>query len=89
MGVFSAVTDKQTAFPYQEKVYGLFTYYLLKKLQTNPKHSNPKHLNMGELYDYVREEVARHSIVINKKEQHPTVLPSPEMTSVWRDIELF
>src|SRR6056297_517316 len=33
MVVLSAASDKQTAHPFKEKGHGLFTYFVLKKLQ--------------------------------------------------------
>jgi len=83
MVVYSAVTDKETAFPYREKVHGLFTYYILKKMQ-----STDGNLNFGELSDYVSDEVSRKSIVVNSKPQHPTVNPSSEMVYKWRNLEI-
>ena len=83
MVVFSATTDKETAYSYKEKVHGLFTYYLLKKLQTADGA-----LDLGGLCDYVRTEVSQRSIVVNSKPQHPTVAPSPNMVSVWRSLQI-
>ena len=81
MVVFSAVTDKETAYPYREKVHGLFTYYLLKRI----KETKGK-LDLGTLSDYVRSEVAKKSIVVNKKSQHPTIQASAELANSWRNI---
>ena len=83
MVVFSATTDKETAHSYKEKVHGLFTYYLLKKIQD----SNGT-LDLGSLCDYVRTEVAQRSIVVNSKPQHPTVSPSPNMAATWRTLQI-
>jgi hypothetical protein len=39
--IFSACSAEQTSLPYSEKTHGLFTYFLLKKLQeTNQIHGN-------------------------------------------------
>ena len=35
MVVFTAAQGDETAYPYKEEEHGLFTYYLLKKLQEN------------------------------------------------------
>ena len=83
MVVFSATTDKETAHSYKEKVHGLFTYYLLKKLQTTEGT-----LDLGSLSDYVRTEVSQRSIVVNSKPQHPTVAPSASMETVWRSLQI-
>lgn len=83
MVVFSAVTDKETAFPYKEKVHGLFTYYLLKKIQ-----SSSGKLDLGSLADYVKTEVSQKSIVVNSKPQHPTISPSSNMINSWRNLNI-
>ena len=83
MVVFSATTDKETAYSYKEKVHGLFTYYLLKKLQTTNGA-----LDLGALCDYVKKEVSQRSIVVNSKPQHPTVAPSTNMVNLWRSIQI-
>ena len=46
MVVFSAATGDETAYPYKEKGHGLFTYYLLKKLQDTKGD-----VTLGELSD--------------------------------------
>lgn len=83
MIVFAAAKDDETAYPYKEKRHGLFTYYLLKKLQL----SNGT-CNLGELSDYIYSNVTKKSIVINGKSQTPTVLPSTGERETWRSISL-
>ena len=82
MVVFSAATGDETAYPYKEKGHGLFTYYLLKKLQ----HTKGD-VTLGELSDYVNKEVRRQSVVINHKSQSPTVVPAAGMSD-WTSIKL-
>ena len=79
MVVFSAATGEETAYPYKEKHHGLFTYYLLKKLQ-----SSKGNISLGDLQSYVAEEVARKSIVVNGKSQTPTVSPSSNVGEGWK-----
>lgn len=79
MVVFSAATDDQTAYSYKEKAHGLFTYFLLKKLQESAGN-----VTLEELGDYVRTNVSQHSIVVNQKPQTPTVNPSHSMIDTWR-----
>lgn len=71
MVVFSATKDNETAYPYTEKKHGLFTYYLLNKL-----NDNGGCVSLGELCDYVQGQVSRVSIVENEKSQTPTLLAS-------------
>ena len=80
--VFSAATGEETAFPYKEKGHGMFTYFLLKKLQESKGEAT-----LGELGDYVSDEVAKQSIVINHKSQTPTVISSDRMQN-WKEIKL-
>jgi len=79
MVVLSATQDDETAYPYDEKGHGLFTYYLLKKLQeTSGK------VTYGDLSDYIKSEVGKRSIVVNNKSQTPNVLVSPQIARTWR-----
>ena len=82
MVVFSAATGDETAYPYKEKGHGLFTYYLLKKLQDTKGD-----VTLGELSEYVNREVRRQSVVINHKSQSPTVVPADGMSD-WSSIKL-
>ena len=79
MVVFSAATGEETAYPYKEKRHGLFTYYLLKKLQMSKGN-----MSLGELQAYVANEVAKRSIVVNGKSQTPTISPSANIGEGWK-----
>lgn len=79
MVVFSAASGDETAYPYKEKQHGLFTYYILKKLQ-----SSKGNITLGDLQSYVRDEVAKRSIVVNGKSQTPTVAPSANIGEDWK-----
>ncbi len=81
--VFSAAQGEETAYPYQEKGHGMFTYFLLKKLQETKGNCT-----LGEIGDYVKSQVARRSIVVNGKSQTPTMSPSPSLTDNWRKMKL-
>ena len=67
MVVISAAQGDETAYPYKDKGHGMFTYYLLKKLQETKGD-----VTYGELADYITSEVRKQSIVINGKMQTPT-----------------
>lgn len=79
MVVLSAASGDETAYPYKEKHHGLFTYYLLKKLQASNGNTS-----LGELQSYIADEVAKKSIVVNGKSQTPTVLPSVNVGDSWK-----
>jgi hypothetical protein len=78
--VFSASSGNQSALPYHQQGHGMFTYHLLKKLQ----ESKGK-VSMGELADYITNEVSIQSININEKEQDPKVNTSQKLVNDWRN----
>ena len=81
--VFTSSSDIQSSLPYKEKQHGMFTYYLLKKLQESIGN-----LTLGELSDYLYENVAINSLKVNSKEQTPKTLVSPEIIDNWKQIKL-
>ena len=83
MLVMTAAQGSETAYPYKEKKHGLFTYYLLKKLQ----ESKGK-VTYGDLFDYVKTNVAQKSVVVNEKSQTPTIAVSGDLVSTWQGIRL-
>ena len=56
----------------------MFTYYLLKKLQETKGD-----VNIGELADYITDQVMKQSIVTNGKMQTPQAVPS-EAARDWK-----
>ena len=80
--VFSATSSNQAALPYKEKGHGIFTYYLLEKL-----NSSNGEIGFGELTDYTIKQVSQQSIVLNKKLQTPTVSFSRNLADSWRNIK--
>lgn len=83
MVVFSAASGDETAYPYKEKGHGLFTYFLLKKLQET-KGS----VTLGELGNYIVDKVAKESVVSNGKSQTPTISPSTSLSDSWKSLKL-
>ncbi len=79
--VFSATQGDQTAYPYREMKHGMFTYFLLKKLQETRGE-----VTLGELTSYVSQEVERRSIVVNRKDQTPTVVVGEGLASAWNEM---
>lgn len=79
MVVFSAAQGDETAYPYEEKKHGLFTYFLLSALQESGGC-----ISLGKLSDQVTKMVSRRSIVENDKGQTPTVRSS-STSSGWRN----
>lgn len=83
MYVLSAASGQETAMPYREKNHGIFTYYLLKKLQETKGD-----VTLKELTDYVTRQVKEQSNNINKKPQNPQVTLSGNMNSMWNSLKL-
>jgi len=79
MVIFAASNGEQSALPYAEKQHGLFTYFLLKKLQDSGGN-----VSYDELYKYLRKEVSNISNIVNSKIQDATVIPSPDVADQWR-----
>lgn len=77
--VFSAATGDETAWPYNDEGHGLFTYYLLKKLQETSGR-----VTYGDLHTYLYENVRRTSNNINHKLQTPTLNASATLNDEWK-----
>lgn len=83
MVVFSATTDEQSALPYDNEQHGMFTYFLLKKLQETGGD-----MTYGEMADYLKNKVSVESLRINGKEQDPVVRVSHVVESSWSSWKL-
>ncbi len=83
MVVFSAAQGDETAYPNREQQHGLFTYYLLKKLQETKGN-----IDLKTLGDYVTKQVSQQSIILNKKKQTPSVTPSATVGEEWKTWKL-
>ena len=81
--IFSAAQGDETAYPYKDMQHGMFTYYLLKKLQDSKGE-----VTLGELGDYLIDEVGRESFVKNGKMQTPTVIVAPSLQNSWKNLKL-
>ncbi len=83
MVVFSAASGEETAFPYREKSHGLFTYFLLKKLQETKGD-----VNLKDLFNYISDNVQLQSVQVNHKMQTPSVIPSESVAGIWQDMKM-
>ena len=83
MVIFSAASDDETALPYKEKGHGLFTYYLLKKLQESKGN-----VTLSELGNYIKTNVKQKSTVVNHKPQTPSVVPSVGIAGNWSEMKI-
>ena len=82
MVVFSAASGDETAYPNTDEQHGMFTYYLLKKLQDTKGD-----VTLQELGTYITTNVRQQSIVKNGKSQTPTVTPSSDAAD-WQNWKL-
>lgn len=80
---FSASQGDETAYVYQDKSHGMFTYFLLKKLQDSKGE-----VNYGELADYINDKVTKMSLVENSKMQTPAASASISLLDSWRKCKL-
>lgn len=81
--VFSASSSDETAMTYPEKGHGLFTYFLLKKLQETGGD-----VSYSELSKYINSNVKKEAFLINEKPQTPVVATSPEAQESWVNMKL-
>ncbi len=81
--VFSATSGEEAAYSYKEEKHGLFTYFLLKKLQESKGQTN-----LGDLADYLVKNVGIQSRLINNNPQTPTVTVSSAVSNDWRSFKL-
>jgi len=78
MIVFAASSGDQSALPYHAQKHGLFTYFLLKKLQeTKGTVTN------SELANYLKANVGVEALRINGKSQDPDVKVSLTYRENW------
>jgi hypothetical protein len=80
--VISAATGDETAYPYASKQHGLFTYFLLKKLQETNGNATYK-----DLFDYIKTNVGQQSVVVNQKLQTPQLQVSSSLEN-WETMKL-
>jgi hypothetical protein len=75
---FCSSSGLQTSLPYIKQQHGLFTYFLLLKLQEKKEN-----LTYGELSDYLLNTVPVKSVLINNKEQTPFTKVSRDILNEW------
>jgi hypothetical protein len=81
--VFAASSGEESSLPWKEKQHGIFTYFLLKKLQETKGT-----VTLLELSDFVKEKVKLESVRANSKSQNPQVLMSEDLLNGWEKIGL-
>lgn len=82
MVIFSAAQGDETALPNDEEGHGMFTYYILKKLQETKGD-----ITLSDLSSYVIREVGKKSAVSNKP-QTPSITPAQSVATTWQNWKL-
>ncbi|MCQ2256574.1 MAG: caspase family protein [Bacteroidaceae bacterium] len=81
MVVLSAAQNNETAYPYKNQKHGMFTYYILKKLQESKGNTT-----IGDLFSYVNSQVSKQSVLENGKSQTPTLMSGAGLD--WHKLKL-
>ena len=81
--VLSAPSPMETAGFYQDKQHGMFTYFILKKIQETKGD-----VSLADLSEYVAKEVGRESLRQNHKKQTPTTTASQKVLYNWQQWKL-
>jgi hypothetical protein len=77
--VFSSSSGEQSSLPYADQKHGMFTYYLLKKLQETKGD-----VTYSDLSTFLQEKISVESILVNSKEQNPVVNTSQDVAGTWK-----
>ncbi len=80
MVVFSAASGEQSALPYHAQQHGMFTYFLLDKLQQTKGN-----VTYDVLANYLKNKVGLESLRINGKPQDPEVNVSYRVKDEWKN----
>lgn len=80
--VIASSSGIEMSAPYHEKQHGLFTYFLLKKLQETRGN-----VTLGELADFIKKEVTRESY-LKDEPQTPTIKHTVQIADEWRNWQL-
>ena len=81
--VLSAADAQQTAFPYADKDHGMFTYWLLKKLQDSKGSAT-----LEDIASFVKKNVEATSQEINQRPQTPTHKATGKLSGTWKTKKL-
>lgn len=81
--MLSASSAEQSALPYNEKGHGLFTYFLLKKLQESKGEAS-----LFELDKYLNNQVSIKATMLHAREQNPKTSFSEDVSIDWKNWKL-
>ena len=66
--VFSASSGSEISSAWPEKKHGLFSYYLMKGMRGDADGNNDKKITVGELGDYVKENVSDMAGMLDREQ---------------------
>ena len=81
--VFMAADADQTAYVYREKGHGMFTYFMLRKLQETRGE-----VTLGDLSRYVARAVREQTEVEWRGRQSPRAVVAITLSHIWRSMRL-
>ena len=81
--VFSSSSGEQSSLPYADQKHGMFTYFLLKKLQETKGD-----VTYSDLSTFLQEKISVESILVNSKEQNPVVNTGQDIADKWKQWRL-
>ena len=81
--VFASSSESESSQSFDKKNHGLFTYFLLKKIQETKGD-----ISYNDLFIYIKENVAIESILNLNLHQTPTLLISPDVETTWHTWKL-
>lgn len=81
--VLSASQGDETAYAYKEQGHGMFSYFLMKKLQETKGD-----VTLGDLSAFIKDNVMKKSLVANGKQQTPSVNASAAIQDKWKTWKL-
>lgn len=80
--VFSAAQGNETAQGYPEEGHGLFTYYLLKELQTTQGN-----VDFGVMAENIKNNVSKKALELKmRKAQTPVTTSSDKIATTWSEM---
>ena len=82
--IFTSSSGLESSGSYKEKQHGIFTYFLLKKIQETKGSVSYK-----ELADYLTDRVALESVIENNKKQTPQTLFGTNINVEWGTWKFF
>ena len=80
--VIAGAKGNQISSDYDKVKHGLFTYYLLRGIRGEADKNGSGVVNVGELYEYVKQNVTRRASLEFNRDQTPDLLPGKATGSV-------